>query len=63
MEALPERGRVEARLSLFNSLKYRIVLSHSYVGIWFAKGHHFNVLSNECAELAPTQIVQPVGFR
>jgi len=63
MEALPDQGRVEVRLSLFNSLKYRIVLSYDYRGIWFAKGHHFDVQSRKCTELAHTQIVQPVTFR
>jgi hypothetical protein len=63
MEALPDQGRIEVRLSLFNSLKYRILLSESYHGIWFAKGHHFDIQSRECTELASTHIVQPVVFR
>jgi hypothetical protein len=60
---LPDQGRIEVRLSLFNSLKYRILLSESYHGIWFAKGHHFDIQSRECTELASTHIVQPVVFR
>jgi len=60
VEAIPERHRVEVRLALFNGLSYRIPLSRSYGGIWFAKGHHFDIRSGEISELASTQIVRPV---
>jgi hypothetical protein len=60
IEAKPDEHRVQAQLSLFNSLKYRIVLSGNYDGIWFAKGHHFDVQRWEVSELASTPVVPPV---
>lgn len=51
VEAMPERHRIETRLSLFNSLKYRIVLSAEYQRLWFAKGHHFDIHTREVSEL------------
>ena len=61
VEAMPEQRRIESRLSLFNSLKYKVVLSHEYQGLWFAKGHHFDVHSREVTELTSqaTFIVSP----
>ena len=49
------------RLPLFNSLKYRIVLSAEYQGLWFAKGHHFDIHTREVSELASqaTFVVSP----
>lgn len=59
VEARPEQRRIESRLSLFNSLKYKIVLSAEYDGLWFAKGHHFDIHSREVSELMaqPTFVV------
>jgi|SRR5271157_16802 len=54
LEAMPDQHKVEVLLSLFNSLRYRIVLSSDYDGLWFAKGHHFDILSRKVSELAPT---------
>ncbi|MGB7555854.1 MAG: hypothetical protein WBM04_15895 [Candidatus Korobacteraceae bacterium] len=54
LEAKPDQRKVEVLLSLFNSLRYRIVLSSGYSGLWFAKGHHFDIASGEVSELAPT---------
>src|SRR5260370_23623369 len=62
IEAKPDEHRVHAQLSLFNSLKYRIVVCANYDGIWFAKGHHFDVQTWEVSELASTQVVQPVSI-
>jgi hypothetical protein len=61
VEAMPEQRRIESRLSLFNSLKYKVVLSHEYQGLWFAKGHHFDVHTREVSELTSqaTFIVSP----
>lgn len=52
VEGIPDKHRIESRLSLFNSLKYKIVLSAEYQGLWFAKGHHFDIHSKEVSELA-----------
>jgi hypothetical protein len=61
VEAMPEKRKIESRLSLFNSLKYRIILSADYDGLWFAKGHHFDVHSREVTELTSqaTFIISP----
>ena len=53
LEGIPEQKQIESRLSLFNSLKYRILLSSSHSGVWFAKGHHFDIHSREVSELSP----------
>jgi hypothetical protein len=62
VEGILEKHRIESRLSLFNSLKYRIILSTEYQGLWFAKGHHFDIHTREVSELAsqPTFIVGSV---
>src|SRR6266536_185534 len=59
VEAVPEQRRIESRLSLFNSLKYKIVLTAEYDGLWFAKGHHFDIPTREVSELMsqPTFVV------
>jgi hypothetical protein len=61
VEAMPEQRRIESRLSLFNSLKYRIILSAEHQGLWFAKGHHFDIHTREVSDLASqaTFIVSP----
>jgi hypothetical protein len=63
VEAMPEKRKIESRLSLFNSLKYRVILSADYDGLWFAKGHHFDVHTREVTELASeaTFIVSPAS--
>lgn len=63
VEAIPEQHRIESRLSLFNCLKYKIVLSTEYRGLWFAKGHHFDIHTREVSELQPqaTFVVTPAG--
>lgn len=63
VEVLTDRRRIQARLALFNSFQYRIILASNYGGIWFAKGHHFDVRSKECTELAQTRLVHAVAFR
>jgi hypothetical protein len=63
VEGIPEKHRIESRLSLFNSLKYTIVLSSEHQGLWFAKGHHFDIHTREVSELAsgPTLIVNALS--
>jgi hypothetical protein len=63
VEALTDRRQIQARLALFNSLKYRIILAPNYGGLWFAKGHHFDIETRECTELFQSRFVQAVGFR
>ena len=46
---------VQSQLSLFNSFRYRIVLAPSHSGIYFAKGHHFDLASRGVSELLATQ--------
>ena len=59
VEAGTLRQNVEAQLSLFNSFRYRVVLASSHSGIWFAKGHHFDLESRKVSELMVTQLVRP----
>ena len=58
VEAMPEKALVLAQLALFNSLKYRIVLSESYSGVWFAKGLHFDIEERSVTELEQTRSVR-----
>lgn len=56
---MPEERQIVSRLSLFNSLKYKVILSREYEGLWFAKGHHFDIHMKEVSELAsqPTFVI------
>jgi hypothetical protein len=63
VEALLDKRQIQARLALFNSLKYRIILAPNYGGLWFARGHHFDIEARKCTELIQSQFVQAVGFR
>jgi hypothetical protein len=45
------RHTSEVRLSLFNGIRYRIVLAWDTSGVWFAKGHHFDLESWKVSEL------------
>jgi hypothetical protein len=51
INANPDQDRVEALLSLFNSVRYRIILAPAYNGLWFAKGHVFEIRSRTIREL------------
>jgi hypothetical protein len=50
-EVIIEGHTSEVRLSLFNGIHYRIVLAQQTSGIWFAKGHHFDLKSRKVSEL------------
>jgi hypothetical protein len=45
LNANRDQDRVEAQLALFNSVRYRIILAPAYAGLWFAKGHVFDIRS------------------
>jgi hypothetical protein len=51
VEVHSPRPQTEVRLSQFNAIRYRIVLSTGYSEIWYAKGRHFDLDSHERAEL------------
>jgi hypothetical protein len=50
--------QIIAYVSLFNSVHYSVVLSHKYVGLWFALsvGHHFDVKTKKISTLVPMRI-------
>lgn len=45
------RHTSEVRLSLFNGIRYRVVLALQTSGVWFTKGHHFDLESRKVSEL------------
>ena len=51
LNANPDQNRVEALLTLFNTMRYRVILAPAYSGLWFAKGHHFDIHSRRIREL------------
>lgn len=47
----PDQDRVEGQLTLFNALRYTIVLAPAYSWLWFVKGHHFDIHSRQIRKL------------
>jgi hypothetical protein len=43
LNANPDRDKVEALVTLFNVVRYSILLARTYKSLWFATGHHFDV--------------------
>lgn len=58
-----DRGQVIAYLALFNSIRYRVVLSHGYDGIWFPLGigHHFDVAKRKISRLLQVTWTDPLN--
>jgi len=46
-------NQIVGRVTLFNTVRYSIVLSHKYVGLWFplGTGHHFDVTGKKISKL------------
>ena len=55
----PDEGRDKSRPALFNSLRYTIVLAPAYSGLWFVKGHHFDIHSRQVRELRALIPISP----
>jgi hypothetical protein len=58
----PDNRSIVANISLFNGLRYVVVLCNSYNGIWFptlARGHHFNLHAHTIEPLNITKLHIP----
>lgn len=58
----PDNRSIVANVSLFNSLRYVVVLCNLYDGLWFpslAQGHHFNLHTHAIEPLTVTKLQLP----
>lgn len=58
----PDNHSIVANISLFNGLRYAVVLCNVYDGIWFpalARGHHFNLHDHAIEPLNNTKLFIP----
>jgi hypothetical protein len=56
VEGKPQDRTIEVQLALFNSIPYRIPMTHEYSGDPFAKGHYFSLVNGEASELRVTYV-------
>lgn len=59
----PDRDQVIAYLTLFNSIRYSVVLSDHYDGVWFPLGigHHFDVTQRKISQLQQVTRTDPLN--